>query len=447
MSEQRTAPPRLSPQARALLAQLGDVGQVTKADAGAGVDVRPEKPVDEGQAIEADVPVFLAPHKDAKAKAFADMLGHIDDNSGEILVDEQAALAVAERYRSEKTAAHIDYDDDTMAEMEAEQLPPIPQQEAPELDMQADMETDISPLQDTPPVNKDGDEGDDVDFDALLGDDLFGDAPDAFEGEAEEQSGLKGLLGRLKGGAGGVRKLIGVKNVSTAYDAQSGASLLPFTIIRAVVLLLVAAVPPAVNLIVIQPQISDNGRKLTQIRGFEAQAVENKKAADKLARKLATLEQDARRRIEILMPNQQLEDLFNRYTSALQKYDIELQSYNVSSLEERNVVIGSRVQQASLVELDLKGRYDVYVDIRKIFVDQLKNVVVLNEVLEPTDNGVNLNINARMMVPTKRAYDSELDDPEKIKQRKEAAEKRRKEEQARKAEAEKAKAEKQEAAE
>ena len=446
MSEQRTAPPHLSPQARALLAQLGDVGQVTSAASKA--DLRPERMAEDGQVIEADVPVFLAPYKDAKAKAFADMLGHIDDNSGEILVDEQAALAVAERYRSEKTAAHIDYDDDTMAKMEAERLPPLPQQDGSK---QEAAEAGIAPLQNMPLADRENGEDGVVDYDALLDDELFGNELDEFdsevEDEVEKQSGLKGLLGRLKGGANGVRKLIGVKNVSAAYDAQSGTSLLPFTIIRAVVLLLVAAVPPAVNLIVIQPQISDNGRKLTQIRGFEAQAVENKKAADKLARKLATLEQDARRRIDILMPNQQLEDLFNRYTSALQKYDIELQSYNVSSLEERNVIIGSRVQQASLVELDLKGRYDVYVDIRRIFVDQLNNVVVLNEVLESVDNGINLNINARMMVPTKRAYDSELDDPEKIKKRKEEAEKRRKEEEARKAEAEKAKAEKQEAAE
>ncbi len=445
MSEQRTAPPHLSPHARALLAKLGDMGQ-SPADSAAMSALRPERALDEGQALEAEVPVFLAPHKDAKARAFVDMLSHIDDNAGEILVDEKAALAVAERYRSEKTAAHIDYEDnDAMAEMAAEQLPPVPQSDLDE----ASDEADISPLQDGAQTAGEGraEEADETDYDALLSDDLFGDEADVFEDDDAQESGLKGLLGRLKGGASGVKKLIGVKNVSATYDAQSGASLLPFTIIRAVVLLLVAAVPPAVNLIVIQPQISDNGRKLTQIRGFEAQAVENKKAADKLAVKLASLDKDARRRIDILMPNQKLESLFNRYTSALQKYDIELQSYNVSSLEDRNVIVGSRVQQASLVELDLKGRYDVYVDIRKIFVDQLKNVVVLSEVLEPTDSGTDLNINARMMVPTKRAYDNELDDPAKIKKRKEEAEKRRKEEEARKAEAAKAAAEKQEAAE
>lgn len=436
MSDQQVAPPKLSPAARALLAELGGSEGVPVAAASAATimaDMRPQRPAEGSGTIDAEVPVFLAPHKDAKAKAFADLLGHLDDNGGDIPVDEKAALAAAEKYRSEKQAAHIDFEDaDTMADMEAETLPPLPDPQAENDDSDAvgDM---AGQAQESGQKADDGDGQDAALSDGFDEMDDFDAFDDEFFDMEEEPQGFKGFLARLKGGAKGVKKLIGVKDASAAYEAQSGASLLPFTIIRAVILLLVAAVPPAVNLIVIQPQISDNSRKLTQIRGFEAQAVESKKAADKLARKLAALEQDARRRINVLMPNSRLETLFNRYTSALQQYDIALKRYNVSALEERNVVIGSRVQQASLVELDLEGRYDVYVDIRRIFVEQLKNVVVLNEVLEPQEDGLTLKINARMMVPTRRAFDSELDDPAKIQQRKEEAERRRQEEAARRA--------------
>ena len=187
----------------------------------------------------------------------------------------------------------------------------------------------------------------------------------------------------------------------------------PFTIIRAIILVLVAAVPPAVNLAIIQPQISDNSRKLTQIRSFEAQMAENKKIADKLATRLSALEQDAKRRIDKLMPNEDLERLFNSYVAALQKYDIDLRGYNVSALGERKVIIGNRVQEASLVELDLAGRYDVYVDIRKIFIDQLKIATVVKETMVPQEDDMNLLIKASLMVPTKREYDAELDDPSK----------------------------------
>lgn len=425
MSEQQTANAKLSPAARALLAEMNRAPSAANADRptveATAADLRPTKLADP---VVAEVPVFLAPHIDPKAKAFAEMLGHIDDDAGAALVDEEAALKAAEKYRAEKRAAHIDFDDDdTMADMGAEKPPPLPQPISDAEEDEEEQAGEISAALEAP-------NDDTVDFDDVLDDDLFGD--EAFDIDVEE-GGIKGFLARLRGSAGDVKKLIGVKNASAAYDAQSGASLLPFTIIRAVILLLVAAVPPAVNLIVIQPQISDNSRKLTQIRSFEAQAVESRNAADKLARKLAALEQDARRRIDILMPNSQLEALFNRYTSALQQYDIGLQRYNVSSLEERNVVVGSRVQQASLVEFNLEGRYDVYVDIRKIFVEQLKNVIVLNEVMVPQEDGATLSIDARLMVPTRRSYDDELDNPEKIAARKAAAEKKRQEEEARKA--------------
>ena len=99
--------------------------------------------------------------------------------------------------------------------------------------------------------------------------------------------------------------------------------------------------------------------------------------------------------------------------SALQKYDIELRGYNVSALSERKVIIGNRVQEASFVELDLAGRYDVYVDIRKIFVDQLKIASVVKETMVSQEDNVNLLIKASLMVPTKREYDAELDDPNK----------------------------------
>lgn len=346
-------------------------------------------------------PVLLTPHDDTKARAFADLLEHIDDSDGTIVVDDAAALEVAEKYCSEKQAAHTTFDTEDLLE-------------------------EFTPSSSDAAVNEGAqdavDAGDgqvaltDAEIDAVLGGDPFdedGFSEDGFEKDEKSAGRFGGLLSRFRAGAGGVTRLIGVRNAAAAYDAQSGASLLPYTIIRAIILVLVAAVPPAVNLTIIQPQISDNGRKLTQIRSFEAQMAENRKLADSMAVRLSALEQDAKRRIDKLMPNRELESLFNRYVAALQKYDIELQGYNLSAIDDRKVIIGNRVQQANLVELNLQGRYDVYVDIRKIFVDELKIASVLKETMNPQTGSPNLNIKASLMVPTKRDYDAELDDPVK----------------------------------
>lgn len=346
-------------------------------------------------------PVLLTPHDDTKARAFADLLEHIDDSDGTIVVDDAAALEVAEKYCSEKQVAHTTFDTEDLLE-------------------------EFTPSSSDAAVNEGAqdavDAGDgqvaltDAEIDAVLGGDPFdedGFSEDGFEKDEKSAGRFGGLLSRFRAGAGGVTRLIGVRNAAAAYDAQSGASLLPYTIIRAIILVLVAAVPPAVNLTIIQPQISDNGRKLTQIRSFEAQMAENRKLADSMAVRLSALEQDAKRRIDKLMPNRELESLFNRYVAALQKYDIELQGYNLSAIDDRKVIIGNRVQQANLVELNLQGRYDVYVDIRKIFVDELKIASVLKETMNPQTGSPNLNIKASLMVPTKRDYDAELDDPVK----------------------------------
>ena len=386
----------LSPQARKLLAELSGGTQSLGETSAAGFDARLSHGLGSGLGDDmADAPVLLTPHSDSKTDAFADLLGHIDDGGDTMLVDEKAALAVAEKYRSEKQAAQVAFDDDDLLDEFA------PRDEAGDYGLAAAMEGDALGAPQTLT---------DAEIDAALGDDPFGDMDDAADAKAGR---FAGLMARFRAGAGGVKKLVGVRNAAATYDAQSGSSLLPFTIIRAVILVMVAAVPPAVNLAIIQPQISDNSRKLTQIRGFEAQMAENKKIADNLATRLSALEQDAKRRIDRLMPNAELESLFNSYVAALQKYNIDLQGYNVSSMKDRKVIIGNRVQEASLVELDLVGRYDIYVDIRKIFVDQLKIATVVKETMTPQEGSPELQIKASLMVPTKRDYDAELDDPSK----------------------------------
>ena len=387
----------LSADARKLLAEMsGSIDDPIAASDGALDMASLAKQMED----DAPPPVLLTPHDDTKARAFADLLNHIEDSDGTLMVDEAAALEVAEKYRSEKNAANVVFDDADIIEAFAADAPASSDDLSEGQDAPIDAKISLT----------------DAEIDAALGDDPFGE--DEFEdaqADGTPRRRFGGLLSRFRTGAGGVTRLIGVRNASAAYDAQSGTSLLPYTIIRAVILVLVAAVPPAVNLAIIQPQISDNGRKLTQIRGFEAQMAEDKKLADSMAVRLSALEQDAKRRIDKLMPNADLETLFDRYVAALQKYDIELQGYNLSSMNERKVIVGSRVQQTNLVELNLQGRYDVYVDIRKIFVDELKIASVLKETMEPQPGTPNLTIKASLMVPTKREYDTELDDPSRVK--------------------------------
>ena len=380
----------LSPEARALLAEIngGSLPQTAALTADAVAVPSAGKTGQSG--------ILLSPQPDRHAAAFAELLDHIEDQDGQMHVDERAALAAAAKYRREK------------------QAPPTPNDMADMADGLSDGADDAAMDDVRIEVMPDGDvDADDfnTDFDADFDDDAFDD--DAFDDadfDLDEDEGKGGFFARFTSkGGGAVKRLIGFKDASSAYDAQSGSSLLPFTIIRAVVLVLVAAVPPLVNLIVIQPQISDNNRKLTQIRSFEAKSTEDKKIADELALKIARSQKAAKRRIATLMPDAEAQTLINRYLEAMQQFEVDLLAYKVTTKPERKVIAGRQVQEATVLQLDLISRYDIYVDIRKIFVEQANNIIVLDEVFETQPDSLKLKIKAEFMLPTFRGFDTELD--------------------------------------
>jgi len=367
----------LSPEARALLSEITSASAPSFASLG-------------------DAPspaIILAPHPDARADAFADLLNHVGD--GELAVsgstfDEASALAAVDKYNAEKNAAPT----------------------------ASDAAFDVSGASGTSGASDASEARDDIGLEEsedLLDEDVLAAMDDDpfFDLEDEPATGLRGVFARLtrltrKGGAN-AKRLVGVKDANAAYRSQSGRSLLPFTIMRTLVLVLVAAVPPLVNLTVIQPQISDNNRKLTQIRTFEAKGQEDQKIADAVAGNLVRVQKMAELKVSQLMPETAFQDLFTGYLAALQKYDVEILSYNVASDKQRKVVVGTQVQEASLVAMELVGRYDVYTEIRRVFVEQSQNIQVLNEAFEVVPGSLDLKIKARFLVPTLRDYDAELD--------------------------------------
>lgn len=403
----------LSPDARALLAELNMNPPQPEAPAPTAPDAADKMPDD------VPTPVLLSPHKDAHAAAFAELLDHIEDRAGDADIDEQAAIAAAANYRQQKNLtpaplataqaaadefgaaqdeAGLDASQDTSdldADIAAEFGDVVPQARdgaAPAQDARQDDMDDFAAMPEDGAADGFDDNFDDVDFDI----------------DMDESRG--GFFARLTGkGGGAVRRLVGFKDASSAYSSQSGATLLPYTILRALVLVLVAAVPPLINLAVIQPQISDNNRKLTQIRSFEAKSQEDKKLADDLAEKIGRAQRAAKRRIGALVAEPDAQTLISRYFDALQKFDVNLLSYNVTTEPSRKVIAGRDVQEATVVEMQLQSRYEIYVDIRKIFVEQANNIIILDEVFEAQPDSLQLKVTAKFLLPTYRAYDSELD--------------------------------------
>ena len=383
----------LSAEARALLQELQGGGSTDLAAQNAAIakafHATPQT---------ADVPVTLGqPVRDPKAAAFADLLDHLDDEAGAPHANKAGAQKAAERFRAERArpaTALAESADDIDAALDGGQVSAL----ATEAELGAGLQGDEAVILEEEEYGPADDAGFDDDFDFDMD---------------EKPGGLKGFFARLAGGGGrAVKRLVGVKDASSAYNAQSGASLLPYTIIRAVVLILVAAVPPAVNLIIIQPQISDNNRKITETLSFEAKSKEDEKIADKLATTISNVERRSKVLMNDLMSEDKLQPLVNSYVSALQRYGVDLNSYNVTSDASRKVIVGDMVQDTMLVEMDMVTRYDVYSEIRKVFVQQADKITVVDEKLVAQPGSVDLKVTSRVMVPVKRTYDAELDKPD-----------------------------------
>ena len=110
--QQETPNKPLSSQARKLLAELSGGTQSLGETSAAGFNARLSDGLGIGLNDDmAEAPLLLIPHSDSRAEAFVDLLGHIEDGSDTMLVDEGAALAVAQKYRSEKQAAQVTFEE------------------------------------------------------------------------------------------------------------------------------------------------------------------------------------------------------------------------------------------------------------------------------------------------------------------------------------------------
>ncbi len=136
------------------------------------------------------------------------------------------------------------------------------------------------------------------------------------------------------------------------------------------------------------------------MRTFEAKAKEDERIANNLDQKIILEQQTSQRLFSKLSSTESFESLFNSYTDALQRYGIVLNSYNLSSNAERTLVVSDKKLEVNVVVLELEGRYDVYSEIRRVFVKESKQVKLIEETLEPIEGTLNLKITSKLLVST-----------------------------------------------
>ncbi|MDD9797682.1 MAG: hypothetical protein OXT03_00990 [Alphaproteobacteria bacterium] len=194
-----------------------------------------------------------------------------------------------------------------------------------------------------------------------------------------------------------LKTVTGVKHVRKTFEQQSFGSPFLKTIILIFALLLVAALPPAVNLFYIQPIITDNNSKLSEISLFKSQTIKDTRQADKLLVQLKSTERNMRNLATKLSKQDEFESLYNHFLTALENYNVKIIKKNSTIDKVHSVVIGTDKKiEIKIIDLEVETRFDIYRAIREIFIKEASSVTILEERITAAPNKANLRINLKI---------------------------------------------------
>jgi len=213
---------------------------------------------------------------------------------------------------------------------------------------------------------------------------------EADEEEAQATDSLTYTKGKLK-------TIMAVKHVRKTFEQQSSSSPLLKTMSLIFALLLVAALPPAVNLFYIQPIITDNNSKLSEISLFKSQTIKDTRQADKLLVQLKSTERNMRNLATKFSKQSEFESLYNNFLAALERYNVKIIKKNSTIDKVHGFTIGTDKKiEIKIIDLEVETRFDIYRAIREIFIKEASSVTILEERIIASLNNANLKINLKL---------------------------------------------------
>ncbi len=196
-----------------------------------------------------------------------------------------------------------------------------------------------------------------------------------------------------------LKTYIGLKNVREAFERQTSKSPLGVTLLLVLCLLLVAAFPPIINLAYIQPNITENNQKLSQIANFKAQIEVKKRDSAIQLNKIKKLEKNLGGYAANVKGQAEFDLLSAAFLTALERYNVKILS-NKTALDETltTKLADGKIIEGMVFDLSLQSRFDVYQNIRNIFMEQMGSVTVLEEKITAMPGSNELDIKLKMAV-------------------------------------------------
>ena len=190
--------------------------------------------------------------------------------------------------------------------------------------------------------------------------------------------------------------------VRKIFEAETSSSPILKTAVFAFVLLLVAALPPILNLNYIQPTISENNRKADEIKIFQGQIAQNNRRSGDLLSQIKLLEKRSENIAGTLVDRERFEFLLQRFLAEFERFGVEIISVNNDVDAESKFIVGNNLPVlVNTVTVELESRFEIYQSLRKEFIDEIKNVAIIEESLIANQDTNLLNISLKMAIALK----------------------------------------------
>jgi hypothetical protein len=204
------------------------------------------------------------------------------------------------------------------------------------------------------------------------------------------------------GQASGVANSDAPDVVRKIFEAETSSSPILKTAVFAFVLLLVAALPPILNLNYIQPTISENNRKADEIKIFQGQIAQNNRRSGDLLSQIKLLEKRSENIAGTLVDRERFEFLLQRFLAEFERFGVEIISVNNDVDAESKFIVGNNLPVlVNTVTVQLESRFEIYQSLRKEFIDEIKNVAIIEESLIANQDTNLLNISLKMAIALK----------------------------------------------
>ena len=210
-------------------------------------------------------------------------------------------------------------------------------------------------------------------------------------------------INKIKGGqASGVADSDAPDVVRKIFEAETSSSPILKTAVFAFVLLLVAALPPILNLNYIQPTISENNRKADEIKIFQGQIAQNNRRSGDLLSQIKLLEKRSENIAGTLVDRERFEFLLQRFLAEFERFGVEIISVNNDVDAESKFIVGNNLPVlVNTVTVQLESRFEIYQSLRKEFIDEIKNVAIIEESLIAKQDTNLLSVSLKMAIALK----------------------------------------------